>query len=858
MSRAEARRRATHSRALSLATVVIAVAIAVLAVFSAMPIYESTWLWLVAGVGAGLATTIVWLGTWLRWGSLTLVALAGVFAAVVVPLAVPNAIGTGPTGFVTGVGDGLAAVALGWKQLLTLTLPLGSYQTVMVPLLVVVFGSAAFATALTLRGGRLVPFAGIALVLPVLFGTVFGSSTLSAPVTFGGVVVGAPRELALWLAAFGLAIGWVSWSSGRARRAALKRGRIADAALTATSDASSGQPDISEGSGNSRRAVRRNTLIRGVIAGATVLAALAGAFVLAPVVNAEDRTVPRDRVDPELVVRSGVSPLAAYRASKRDDTLQAPLFSVASGDPTGALPKRLRIAVLAGYDGVDFTVGDPAEVGRFTRFPSGSRVTDPLTVSIEVLDEYASVWAPMALPIASPPVFQGPRAGSLAESFYVNRGMGSAVAVPGGGKSVADQMLLPGDGYTAVMSGAGDAALGETPVSSESLVDLEALPDLATWLRLQRLPHTGQGVTEAIERLRERGYLSHSLTDGEGEGAWLDELGTTNPIRFLSSTGGHSEARTEQLFRQLVEQELAAGEDAKPAMLVAGIGNDEQFAAAAALIARAMGFDSRVVVGVRLAPLGSDPYESGVPGVPACVDVCTGENLAAWIEVRGDDGVWAAFDVSPQMEIPPTMLQKGEQLPEFPTQPEERNADESDPPVGMSSQDSDTENTADANDLSALWPVLRIVGLSILGFVLLALLVLFVPVLKAVRTRRRREAVSPELRVLGAWDELLGTYRETGFEVPRSGSRDAIMATLGVESGDWIAWTVDQAVYSYEGISAETAESVWQLVEKRVAERRGEIGAWPRFKARFSLASFSGLTVNRPRGLRRRRSMKGA
>ncbi|MFD2773409.1 hypothetical protein ACFSWE_04495, partial [Leucobacter albus] len=205
----------------------------VLAALAAWPIYETPTLWLVTGIAALVAFATVWLGVRLRWGAMTLVALALGFLVLLLPLGVPGALAGGPLGWLRGLGDGIAAVALGWKQLLTLALPVGTYQTVLVPVLTVVFVAVAAATALVLRGGRWAPVAGVAYVLPVLFGTVFGSSAVSAPLRLGGITVAAPRELALWLAAVGAAVAWVAWSSGRARRQALKRGREADAALDA-------------------------------------------------------------------------------------------------------------------------------------------------------------------------------------------------------------------------------------------------------------------------------------------------------------------------------------------------------------------------------------------------------------------------------------------------------------------------------------------------------------------------------------------------------------------------------------------------------------------------------------------------
>src|SRR5690606_35612532 len=136
-----------------------------------------------------------------------------------------------------------------------------------------------------------------------------------------------------------------------------------------------------------------------------------------------------------------------YRAWKRDAMLNAPVFTVSSAD--GELPSRLRLAVLSGYEGVDFTVGDPGLVGRFTRFPSGGKIDDPKRVTVQIAEGYSDVWVPIASPLASPPRFTGPRAAELGDSFYLNRDTGSAVTVtPSTDTAVG---LREGDGYTAVM-----------------------------------------------------------------------------------------------------------------------------------------------------------------------------------------------------------------------------------------------------------------------------------------------------------------------------------------------------------------------------------------------------------------------
>lgn len=811
------------SAAISFGALLLSAAATALGAASAMPIYRTPRVWLVVGVGWALAAGIVWCGRRWSWGLMTPVALIGAFVAGVVPLAVPGALATGPAGWLRGLSDGLASVALGWKQLLTLALPVGSYQAVLVPLLVVTMTVAATIVALALAGRRAAPFAALPVLAPVLFGVVFGASQVSAPLNLGPLRIQAPRELALWAGACVIGAVWVAWSSGIERRAALRLGRL-------------GQPVERAGG------VRRNTAVRALSAALIALVALGTGTLIAPAVGA-DRTVPRDSVDPQLVVRQQTSPLASYRSAKRDEQFSRTLFTV-SGD--GALPKRLRIAVLDDYDGVDFFV-DPGGDGRFTRFPSGDPIAKPTEVRIRI-DGYRGIWLPVAPPLAEPPAFLGPRAAELSDSFYVNRGSWAAIAVPGGSG------LRAGDEYSARMSASGDAKPAERPANAKPLLDLERTPQLKRWLDEQRLAADRDGLLEAIDRLRQRGYLSHSLTDGEGERDWIAALAPQYGTRFVPSAGGHSIARIEQLFQQLNEQQAAAGETSDERALVAGIGDDEQFAAAAALVARAMGYDSRVVLGVRL---GGE--RDGVPGVPACAEACTGENLAAWIEVRGDRGGWAPVDTSPQVAMPPVTLDRGEQLPEFPTVPEDRNATVADPPTGSSSDSTDPVPDPQRSSFAALWPILKGVGLSALTLLLLALPLLFVPLAKRLRGRRRRQATAPEVRALGAWDELVDGYADSGAAPRARGSRRDIAEELEVPGGDWAAWTVDRAVYSREGIDDAEAEQVWTVVDEALLARRQLLGFWGRTRARFSLRSLlpesrrvrAGRT-RRPRGGSRR------
>ncbi|NLG63599.1 MAG: hypothetical protein GX539_15280, partial [Candidatus Cloacimonetes bacterium] len=213
------------ARARLIGAVAAVVGATVLGVCAAWPIYAHGWLVITAAIGTTIGCGVALLGA-RRWGMLpTTVVLAIAFALTVVPAAVPSVFDTLPDGLLRAEIDGIAAIVLGWKQLLTLSLPVGTYQAVLVPAFVVFVTTAFGVTSLALRSPRGAPVAALILVAPVAFGTIFGASAVSAPLRLGWVTVVAPRELALWLAAAVLGGLWVWFTAGAKRRAALRLGR---------------------------------------------------------------------------------------------------------------------------------------------------------------------------------------------------------------------------------------------------------------------------------------------------------------------------------------------------------------------------------------------------------------------------------------------------------------------------------------------------------------------------------------------------------------------------------------------------------------------------------------------------------
>ncbi|HLS02200.1 MAG TPA: hypothetical protein VK054_09510, partial [Beutenbergiaceae bacterium] len=113
----------------------------------------------------------------------------------------------------------------------------------------------------------------------------------------------------------------------------------------------------------------------------------------------------------------------------------------------------------------------------------------------------------------------------------------------------------------------------------------------------------------------------------------------------------------------------------------------------------------------------------------------------------------------------------------------------------------------------------------------------YTPGVKAIRTRRRRHAPTPEARAWGAWVELLDYHRDTGEAIPVQASRREVAHSLGV--GDTaIATTVDQAMYSHEGLTSSQADGIWEQVHTSIDDHRKRQTRWKRITRVYSRRSF--------------------
>lgn len=811
--------------ALGIAYVLVA---GLLAAVAALPVYESVRMTVVAAVGMLAGLGLAWAARRVPVGAvsralLLVPATAVVFAALVVPVAIPGAVGA-PTVWLAGIRDGFVGIVVGWKQLLTLSLPLGEYQAVLVPFLLVMLVGTLVGAMLVVPDRRSSPLAVLLGFGMSGFGLAFGSSALSDPLLIGPVTVPAPRELMVAVGGLVAASAWLLLRSRSIRAVALRR---------ATADTVQ-RSELDAWAAFRRRSLAAALVLVAVVAGAAVTPAAAGFA---------DRSALRDRIDPEVVLRQTATPLARYRSAFAGDRLDEPWLTL-DGDTAGV--ERLRLATLDAYDGETFHVAgaDDASPARFSRLPRAA-VRAPGDVAFEVAIEsgYTGIWVPAPQGIRAAPDFTGTRSAALDDGFHRADDGATAIdiaAVPDAAAqaSTPARGLVAGDAYRLVAAPDRPVTLDEP--GATPLLDPEEYPALAAWIELQEQPDTSAGFLELVRRLRERGYLSHAAVDGADAAAWISSLG--GGYTFIPSYSGHSKARIEALFTQLVDQQRLAGPEASDAALVAGVGDDEQFAVAIALLARAVGYESRVVLGFLLA--GADE----VPGVASCTEVCAGGALTVWTEVSpGGSAAWTPVDATPQFEVAPSLIREGEQLPEHPTTPDRPDTATVDPPSAQS--ESSEAAAAPAGDDAvagaalAAWIRWTALAVAALAFLLLPVLVLLVA--KRLRSRRRRDDPEAEVRIVGAWHELIDLYADHGVLESESGSRSDTARASGRPAAAVLAGMVERAVFAAHPPGTADADAAWAVVDAERAELRATTRARRRLAARLSFASLASTAAPR-------------
>ena len=727
------------------------------------PIYQG-WSFVRLAIVATIVGSLIGIaGAYLRWSPpVVLIATVVAFVLLGVPLAVPSEAILGVFPSLEGLRQLVGGVALGWKQLLTITLPVGNYQGLLVPAFVLVLATSvvALTTALRAKRGGLAAIGPLALFVVAL---AFGPDYATLPFVL---------SLALIVTTF----VWLMWRRWYARRAAVRR-LAADARST-------------DGTGAPVPSDHRLFGIRTILASAVILA-IAGAAGVAGAVFAPPTTpreVARSTVVQPFDPRDYVSPLAGFRRYLQPATASEVLFSV-SGLPEGG---RIRIATLDTYDGIVYSVGSEAvtsESGSFTRVPyrfDQSGISGQTVVLDVAVQGYTGVWVPTAGQLESVD-FGGARGGELRDSFYYNDTAGTAAVIGGlrSGDDYSLEAVLPDqpDDITALRPGA-SVVPAITVLPDETEIVLDRYVD--------GVEGEGERLAAMLDGLAAEGYISHGISDDEP-----------------ASRSGHSADRITQL---LTDQRM--------------IGDAEQYAVTAALMARQLGFPARVV-------FGFVPEVNGSGATPV-----TGASVSAWIEVDTEQYGWVTIDPNPpvreipeeqpeepttvsrpQSVIPPQALQPDRQVEQTPQEP------------------APDEPEADDGWLAIVVFVATVVGWVALGLAVLVSPFLVIIAAKVRRRRLRRRASTPLARISGGWQEYRDAVVDHGVDLPATATRREVALTVGGSQPTVLAAISDRAVFSPREPSTEEADKVWKAVTELSAGLGAGTTRWQRIKALVSLRS---------------------
>ncbi|MDO9495961.1 MAG: transglutaminase-like domain-containing protein [Nocardioides sp.] len=493
-------------------------------------------------------------------------------------------------------------------------------------------------------------------------------------------------------------------------------------------------------------------------------------------------------------VTSETTPLQTFRDYTRQrnrpegNVYRTKLFTI-DGAPEGT---RLRLAALDTYDGSSWKADNDTDPGReddrFLRL--SSTITNPwrgrqATITVTPTTSYTLPWVPTVGAVQSFQFLGQARSDALSHLRYN----------PATQTALMDDGLEEGDRYqfTTVLTG----GLLKPDMEASELKTRQAW-DAAAFLEPTTDSWSNGALTsiaalfEVAAKLKQVGRYSDGYADWES-----------------IYRAGHSRSRL--------------GEDFLFA--VPTVGNDEQYAAAMALLASRLGIAARVVVGAVIPKSG----------------VVRGRDIQAWVEVRIENGSWRTLPTETFMGRKPPKREKTPTAPgirNFPIEPQTPSQSEAE--QQQQEQEQAEQERADAERASGGVPW------GILVLVLLALLLSAVPAAKVVRRHRRLSARRVTARFAGAWLELVDRARDLGTPVPGGLTRPAEARALqaaqegepdGAGSLLTLASEADARIFGANEPDPADAAAFWALVRDRRSGLAADVALPRRLWAVFSPAS---------------------
>ncbi|GGE82115.1 cysteine protease [Mycetocola zhadangensis] len=564
-----------------------------------------------------------------------------------------------------------------------------------------------------------------------------------------------------------------------------------------------------------RKGLNKNKLIgTAIIAVAAVLVTGLAGSALVPA--SESRFVLREKIVPPFDPQDYPSPLGGFRKYTKD-LGESELLKVSGLKAAD----KVRLAVMDTYDGRLWDVAGPeAQTGGSGSFtlvgetmPEAPLLKSGSTRSVSVsVEAYSGVWLPvvgypsqLALPTEPEDKTQDLRYNAATATTVLTSGVKKGYSY----SFDADMQ----DAYS-------DDALKNVPTADVTLPAVDRVPDVVA---AKAAEYVGTA-TDPIGQLREierqlkvNGFLSHGLASDA-----------------VPSRAGHGADRIEELFTR---NQM--------------IGDEEQFAAAFALMARSLGYPARVVMG--FAPENVEEGEAVT---------ITGEDVTAWVEVPFEGIGWISFQPTPdEKEIPQDQNPKPKTEPQPQVrQPPRAEKQAEDLLTNVDINDSDDDKKDDDEFALPGWlvAILWIVGIPL---VLYLVPLLIIAALKAKRRTRRREAATADARAAGAWDEALDSYAELGFTVPPVGTRGMLARDLGAQvsatttlerertdaapsapesaSGflTRLATGADEAVFAGVDAPDDRVDDLWSASESSSKIAASAVGWWRRQLSKFRISS---------------------
>lgn len=499
-----------------------------------------------------------------------------------------------------------------------------------------------------------------------------------------------------------------------------------------------------------------------VLLGGVVIAGLVGSVLPNEVLRKPFAV--RDARAERVVVEAAPSPLTSLKDQLKLEP-KVPLFSIAFEEPDGgskgrdALGSRLRLMTLDAYDGANWSsTANYRKVGAVLPEVDLADAARATLVQTVLIDELKGPW----LPAADRPLrIEQPENSVVDVEFDLTGGTLLSLTEDRSGltyqvvSSVLDSGLL--DSKALVPPSGKGFAVGR-------FLPAQVPPELGELARRM--------VGDANEPLAQLKALEQALSATYGYSERV--------------SGGHSVGRIRTF---LLEEDS---------------GYAEQFASAYALMARLLGYPSRLVVGYLLEEQGNGQALGNEPVL------VTSRSMHVWPEVYLAGAGWIGFDPTPaRTALPPT-------------------EDEIDAAEASAIKFREIQNSFDEPFVDGLPQQEPTGGLStgwsiVLGLFLALLTGLFcLPLAKVLRSRiRRRRARTPADRVLGSWAEVTDKLLEVGVRLQRSMTTAEVVEASSIQLGSEaaqqlgeIAPAVREALFSPDQPADSVAD---QVAEQAVA-----------------------------------------